>query len=129
MNPIIAYIGYALSGLVLLAVFFFIYTRLTPYKEIELLKRGNRAVAYYLSGAMLGFAATIAVSIATHSNFPSFLGWSAGALIVQIIVYLGLNKMFSDLAREIEENNTAVGALAGAVAICAGIVNAACLYS
>lgn len=127
--PVALYLAYLLAGLSLLAIFFFVYTRFTPYKEIVLLKQGNRAVAYFLSGAMLGFSTTIATSIFTHSSFPAFLAWSAGALVVQIVVYLALNRMFSNLAKEIEENNAAVGMISGAAALCAGLINAACLYS
>jgi putative membrane protein len=128
-DPIVLYMAYVLSGLALLAIFFFIYTKVTPYREVQLLKHGNRAVAYFLSGAMLGFSATIASAIMTHSTFPSFLGWAAGALVVQLIVYVGLNRMFSDLGKHIEENNSAVGLMSGAMSLCAGIINAACLYS
>jgi putative membrane protein len=129
MHPVVLYMGYVLAGLTLLAIFFFLYTRFTPYKEIELLKQGNRAVAYFLSGAMLGFSATIASSIFTNSKFPNFLAWSVGALVVQILVYVLLNRVFSNLAKQIEENNAAVGILSGSAALCAGIINAACLYS
>ncbi len=128
-EPIILYMAYVASGLALLAIFFFVYTKLTPYREVELLKHGNRAVAYFLGGAMLGFSATIASAIMTHSTFPGFLGWAAGALVVQLVVYVGLNRLFSDLQKHIEENNAAVGALSGATSFCAGLINAACLYS
>ncbi len=129
VHPIVSYLGYLLTGLALLAIFFTIYVRFTPYKEITLLKHGNRAVAYFLGGSMLGFSVTIAVSILTHASFLSFIGWSVGALIVQIIVYAGLNRVFSDLAQQIEENNAAVGIMSGGTALCAGIINAACLFS
>ncbi len=129
VHPIVSYIGYMLAGLALLAIFFTIYIRFTAYKEIALLKHGNRAVAYFLTGSMMGFSVTIAASIFTHASFPSFLAWSAGALVVQIIVYVGLNRVFSDLAHQIEENNAAVGIMSGGTALCAGIINAACLFS
>ena len=129
MQPILNYLAYSLSGLVLLVLFFVVYTRFTPYKETELLKHGNRAVAYFLSGSMLGFAVCIAASIFTHLSFGPFLAWSAGALILQIVVYFLLNVLFKDLGRHIEENNAAVGLLSGAAALCAGLINAASLYS
>lgn len=129
VHPIVSYLGYLFAGLALLAVFFFLYVRFTPYKEIALLKHGNRAVAYFLSGSMLGFSITIAASILTHASFVNFFAWSVGALVVQIIVYVGLNRVFSDLAHQIEENNAAVGIMSGGTALCAGIINAACLFS
>jgi putative membrane protein len=129
VHPIVSYLSYLLAGLALLAIFFTIYIRFTPYKEIALLKHGNRAVAYFLAGSMLGFSVTIAASIYTRASFPSFVAWSVGALVVQIIVYVGLNRVFSNLAKQIEENNAAVGILSGGTAFCAGLINAACLFS
>lgn len=129
MQPILNYLAYSSSGLLLLVLFFAIYTRFTPYKETELLKHGNRAVAYFLSGSMLGFSACIAASIFTHLSFFPFLAWSAGALVLQVVVYFLLNILFKDLPRHIEENNAAVGLLSGAAALCAGLINAASLYS
>ena len=129
MQSIFNYLAYSASGLLLLVLFFFVYTRFTPYKETELLKHGNRAVAYFLSGSMLGFSSCIAVSIFTHLSFLPFLAWSAGALILQIVVYFLLNILFKDLPRHIEENNAAVGLLSGSAALCAGLINAASLYS
>ena len=128
MHPVLSYAVYLFAGLALLVLFFLIYTRVTPYKETELLKNGNRASAYFLSGSMLGFSATIAASILTHSSFASFLGWAVGALFVQIIVYLLLDKLFTNLAKYIEENNGAIGIMSGSAAFCAGLINAACLY-
>jgi putative membrane protein len=129
INPVVLYMAYVVSGLVLLAIFFFVYSKITPYREVELLKRGNRAVAYFFSGAMLGFSTTIASAIITRSTFPSFLLWAAGALVVQLVVYVGLNRLFTDLHKHIEENNAAIGLVSGALAFCAGLINAACLYS
>jgi putative membrane protein len=127
--PALSYASYVLAGLALLAVFFVIYTRFTPYSELDMIRNGNRAVAYFLSGAMLGFSATIATSILTHSSFVGFLSWSVGALVVQIAVYAIMNRLFLDLNKHLGENNTAVGMMSGVAALCAGVINAACLYS
>jgi putative membrane protein len=129
VHPALSYASYVLAGLALLAVFFVIYTRFTPYSELEMIRNGNRAVAYFLSGALLGFSATIATSILTHSSFVGFLAWSVGALVVQILVYTIMNRLFPDLNKYLRENNTAVGMMSGVAAICAGLINAACLYS
>jgi putative membrane protein len=128
-NPVLVYLTYMLAGFALLAVFVLIYTRFTPYREIQLLRQGNRAVAYFLSGSVLGFSLTIASATFSHSSFYGFLAWAAGALAVQVVVYVLLNRVFSDLGEQIKANNAAVGLISGVTALSAGVINAACIYS
>src|SRR5260370_22755935 len=46
---------YFLMALALVAVFLTVYTWVTPYREIALIRQGNMAAALSLSGALLGF--------------------------------------------------------------------------
>ena len=125
---VIGYIAYLLTGLALLALFFVVYTRLTPHEERRQVREGNVAVAIFFSGAMLGFTATIASGILTHVNYASFVGWSVGALVVQLLVYAVLDRTFTNLRAALEGGNVAVGTLGGAAALCAGLINAACVF-
>jgi putative membrane protein len=125
---VIGYIAYLLTGLALLALFFVIYTRLTPHEERRQVREGNVAVAIFFSGAMLGFTATIASGILTHVNYASFVGWSVSALVVQLLVYAVLDRTFTNLRAALEGGNVAVGTLGGAAALCAGLINAACVF-
>jgi putative membrane protein len=125
---VIGYIAYLLTGLALLALFFVIYTRLTPYEERRQVREGNVAVAVFFSGAMLGFTATIASGILTHVNYASFVGWSVSALVVQLLVYAVMDRTFTNLRAALEGGNVAVGTLGGAAALCAGLINAACVF-
>lgn len=125
---VIGYIAYLLTGLALLALFFVVYTRLTPHEERRQVREGNVAVAIFFSGAMLGFTATIASGILTHVNYASFVGWSVSALVVQLLVYAVLDRTFSNLRAALEGGNVAVGTIGGAAALCAGLINAACVF-
>jgi putative membrane protein len=125
---VIGYIAYLLTGLALLALFFVIYTRLTPHEERRQVREGNVAVAIFFSGAMLGFTATIASGILTHVNYASFVGWSVSALVVQLLVYAVMDRTFTNLRAALEGGNVAVGTLGGAAALCAGLINAACVF-
>ncbi len=125
---VIGYIAYLLTGLALLALFFVVYTRLTPHEERRQVREGNVAVAIFFSGAMLGFTATIASGILTHVNYASFVGWSVSALVVQLLVYAVLDRTFANLRAALEGGNVAVGTLGGAAALCAGLINAACVF-
>jgi len=125
---VIGYIAYLLTGLALLALFFVVYTRLTPHEERRQVREGNVAVAIFFAGAMLGFTATIASGILTHVNYASFVGWSVSALVVQLLVYAVLDRTFTNLRAALEGGNVAVGTIGGAAALCAGLINAACVF-
>jgi putative membrane protein len=120
---VLNYTAYLLTGLALLAAFYFVYTHITPHDERAQVRRGNLAVAVFLSGALIGFSATIASGILTHVSYLSFIGWIVSALFVPV-----MNRLIPDLRGALESNNVAVGTLGGAAALSAGLINAACVF-
>lgn len=122
-----AYLIHLLSGFVLIAVFFGIYTRITPFDEIALIREGNMSAAASLAGAMVGFCLTLASSILHNDTYEMFLAWSVGAMIVQSAAYAAITRMLPQMNDAIEHNNVAMGALMGTASLALGIINAACL--
>jgi putative membrane protein len=122
--PFITY--FAISAL-LLVLFMFIYLRITPYHEIELIKEGNTAAAASLSGAILGFTLPLAHAVAQAANLVDMLIWGLIALIVQLVSYLIVRALIPGIVRDIPEGKVAQGVFLGAVSIAAGILNAACM--
>ncbi|MNI71330.1 hypothetical protein D3C73_1271960 [compost metagenome] len=78
-------------------------------------------------GALVGFSFTLCSSIAVHASFVMFLVWGLAAMLVQIVVYVVVNKAVQGMNEAIEQNNIAMGGLIGSISLAAGIVNAACL--
>src|SRR5260221_12288895 len=76
-----AYFGLAL---LLLAVFVFIYFRITPYREIHLIRDGNVAAAASLGGALIGFAIPLASSIEHSGALLDMLLWALVGLVAQV---------------------------------------------
>ncbi len=118
-----AYIIHLLSGFVLLGSFFWIYTKkITPFDEVSLIAQGLS-----LGGAVLGFSLTVASSILHSSTFLMFLGWGAGAMVVQGLCYGAITRVLPQMNDAITQNNAAMGALMGTASLTVGIINAACL--
>ncbi|MBI3231212.1 MAG: DUF350 domain-containing protein [Burkholderiales bacterium] len=63
-----------LSG-VLLFAFFQVYTFLTPWDELVLIRQGNNAACLSLSGALLGFSLTLASCLIHTATLMHFLMW------------------------------------------------------
>jgi putative membrane protein len=122
-----AYILHLLSGFVLLAVFFWIYTRITPFDELSLIQQGKLAAALSLAGALIGFCLTLASSILHSDTFFLFLSWAVGAMIIQAASYAAITRVLPGMNAAIADNNIAMGTLMGATSLMVGIINAACL--
>jgi putative membrane protein len=122
-----AYAIHLLSGCVLLVAFFAVYTKITPFNELALIRQGNGAAALSLAGAGLGFCLTVASSILHNDTFLMFLIWSLAAMLVQSAVYAFLARILPQMGAAIEANNIAMGGTMGAFSIMVGMINAACL--
>ena len=126
--PAIAnYVVHLALAAVLVVVFFVVYTRITPFDEVLLIRQGNNAAALSLGGALIGFSLTVASSIVHTSDYREFAAWAAGALVVQVLAYAVTAKLLHMSKDQIEAGNTAFGGLLGAISLSVGAINAACI--
>jgi putative membrane protein len=122
--PFITTLG---AAFVLLALFLFLYVKITPYHEIQLIRDGNTAAAISLSGATLGFAIPLAQSAAQSGNLLDMLMWSAIAMVVQLLVYATVRLIIPGISRDIPSGKVAQGTFLGALSLATGLLNAACM--
>ena len=109
------------------AIFLVLYVKVTPYNELKLIREGNTAAAASLSGALIGFTLPLASSI-IHSVHPwDMMIWGVIALLVQLLVFVLVRFTLVNVTRRIPQGEVASGVLLGAVSVCAGILNAACM--
>lgn len=127
MPAILNYLIHLILAATLLIAFFIIYTRVTPYNEVLLIRQGNQAAALSLGGALLGFSATIASSLMHTADYQQFFAWAFGAMVVQLLAYLVTTRLLRMSKDQIESNNSAFGGLLGAISLSIGAINAACI--
>jgi len=120
------FFAYLALGLVLLAVFCFVYLRVTPQDELALIRAGNTAAALSLGGAVLGFIAPLGMVIAHHAQIGNVVLWGVIALIVQVLAFFVARALMPGLPKAIEDGKVSVGAFSGMVSLSIGILNAAC---
>jgi putative membrane protein len=125
--PILNYVVHLVLATLLLVMFFMIYTRLTPYDEVLLIRQGNGAAALSLGGALLGFSMTIASSLLHTADYQQFFMWAFGAMVVQAVAYFCTTRMLRMSQDHIESGNAAFGGLLGAISLSIGAINAACI--
>ncbi|WP_018152290.1 DUF350 domain-containing protein [Leeia oryzae] len=122
-----SYLLYLLSGFALLAAFVVIYTKVTPIDEIDMICKGKASAALSFGGAFLGFSLTLASSVLHSNTYYLFLVWGIIAMLVQLLTYVIISRLIPSLNTELDNNNVAMGGLAGTISLTVGILNAACL--
>ncbi|NRR32437.1 DUF350 domain-containing protein [Oxalobacteraceae bacterium] len=127
MPAILAYLLHIFLSALLLTAFFLVYTRITPYDEVLLIRQGNHAAALSLGGALLGFSATISSALVHTLGYQEFFAWAFGAMVVQILAYAVSTRLLRMSKDHIEANNCAFGGLMGAISLSIGLINGACI--
>lgn len=112
---------------VLLAVFVAIYTRITPYREIALIRDNNMAAAFSLSGALIGMVIPLANAVEYSVNPIDMAIWGFIALAIQLIVFVIARIALPNIVVDIPAGKQAAGFFLGAISIAAGLLNAACM--
>ena len=121
------FIAYLAVALALVVLFTFIYTLITPQRELSLIREGNSSAAVSLGGAILGFAIPLAMSIAQSHDLIDMALWLIVALIVQLGVFFLCGALIGHVPERITNNELATAFFLALTAIAAGVVNAACM--
>jgi putative membrane protein len=124
VNIIVNYALHLVAAGLLLFVFFLVYTWAMPFKEITLIRQGNVAAALTLGGALIGFSMTVASGLVHTDALGSFVGWSAGAAVIQLLTYVFVSRLLHMSKQQIEGNNIAFGVLMASISISVGAVSA-----
>jgi putative membrane protein len=123
-DDFLVYLGISLAYL---AVFTAIYIRITPYREMQLIREGNMAAAFSLSGAILGFIVPLASAIQHSVSLIDMAIWGLIAMAVQVLAFVVVKMCIPSITRDIPENKGAQGFFLGSLSLGVGLLNAACM--
>ncbi|MDN4492549.1 DUF350 domain-containing protein [Ureibacillus aquaedulcis] len=122
------YIG---VGLVLIFIGTTAFAFTTKFSEWKLIQEGNLAVALKLWGKVIGLGITIYTVWSSSVNLLDAFIWGLIGIVVQVVVYLLIEFVLTpsktNLARKVEEGNTAVGFSLFAIGITVGLIVAGSL--
>jgi putative membrane protein len=115
------------SSLLLITFSMWIYLRITPYNEIQLIRDGNTAAALSLTGTLLGMSIAMASVIIYSTSWTDKVVWCGVALVMQLLMWELVNWVFGNLQRGIAVDRCMADAvvLAG-TSVAAGVLQAAC---
>ena len=118
---------YLAVALALLAIFVALYIRVTPYREIALIREGNMAASFSLSGSLLGFIIPLAAAVQNSVSLIDMAIWGLIAMVVQIAAFVAVKLLIPGLTQDIAAGKGAQGFFLGALSLGVGLLNAACM--
>jgi len=120
---------YFFVSIVLLFIFKFAYTFVTPHDEWKLVKEDkNTAAAIGFGGAMIGFALALASAVSNSHNLVDFAVWGLVAIIAQCLAFALLRFTFMPkIVERIDNNEVSAGVMLASMSIAVGLLNAACM--
>ena len=118
---------YLAVSLALLTAFVAIYIRVTPYREIALIREGNMAAAFSLSGSLLGFIVPLTSAIQHSVSLGDMAIWGGIAMLVQIAAFVVARLLIPSIVQDIPAGKQAQGFFLGALSLGVGLLNAACM--
>lgn len=121
------FLVYLLVAVAILAVYIAIYIRVTPYREIALIREGNMAASFSLSGALLGFIVPLASAVQHSVNLLDMALWGLIAMLVQLAAYVVVKLLIPSLTQDIPANKGSTGFFLGSISLGVGLLNAACM--
>jgi putative membrane protein len=111
--------------IVLLVVGVVIYTKVTPFNEGELLRRGNVAAATVLSGAVVALAIPLAALLATTRAVLDIVVWGVVAILLQLVTVIITSHIMRGLRLSIDDGNLAAALPIMAAQFAIALLNAA----
>jgi putative membrane protein len=121
------FLVYLAVSLALLAVFIVIYIRVTPYREIALIRDGNMAASFSLSGSLLGFIVPLASAVQNSVSLVDMAIWGLIAMGVQIAAFVVAKLLIPSITQDIAAGKGAQGFFLGSLSLGVGLLNAACM--
>jgi putative membrane protein len=118
------YLGVSLAYL---AIFVAMYIRVTPYRELALIREGNMAASFSLSGAILGFIVPLASAVQHSVSLADMAIWGLIAMAVQILAFIVAKLLIPSITQDIPANKGAQGFFLGSLSLGVGLLNAACM--
>ena len=113
------------TAIIMLIVGAFIYSKITPWNELDLIMEGNTAAAVSFSGAILGIAIPLAAALSSSISIWEIVVWGSVAIILQITVFLILDLVLPNLSEQIKANKIAAGIFIASNKIALALMNAA----
>lgn len=118
---------YFVVSVALLAAYALAYVKVTPHRELELIKAGNSAASISLGGALIGFTLPLSTVIKFSVSISDLVLWGIVVLLVQLAAFFIARLYLGQLDKRIEQNDIAAGIFVASISLAVGILNSGCM--
>jgi len=116
---------HTITTFLLLAAGVWLYEKVTPYRELELIRQGNLAASVTFAGAILGMAIPLAFAMNASVSLLDLAVWGIVTVVLQIVAFFVLDMTLKDVRSKIEANDLPSAVIMMAVKLAVGAVTAA----
>ena len=113
---------HVVTTLLLLGIGLWIYEKVTPFKELDLIRVGNVTASVTFAGATLGIAIPLAFAMNASLGLLDLIVWGAVTVALQAIAYLICDFVLKDMQARVENNELAAGVVIMAVKLAVGAI-------
>ena len=113
--------------LIMLGAGVYIYEKITPYRELELVREGNVAASISLAAAILGLAIPLAACLEGSVSLWDIFIWGWVILIIQILAFFLASLVINNLKERIQKDEIGPAILLFAGKISIALINAAAI--
>lgn len=121
------YLAFMATSISLLVAGLAVYLQITPYRELALIREGNRAAAFSFGGTAIGLALAIYGVGSSTFHWQVLGAWGAVGLVSQIIAFLVISRLLGNFKESIEQDKCGYGITLGCLSIAIGLINSAAL--
>ena len=119
---------HAAATLVLLFIGAFVYSILTPYKEIQQIRDGNSAAAVSYGGVIIGLAIPLAASMAAATSIREIFLWGVATVLLQLFIYRLTDFLLAGLPNRVNDGEVSAAVLLVAAKLSASLILAAAVH-
>ena len=113
--------------LVLLVAGAAVYSLLTPWREVELIRKGNAAAALAFGGVLVGLAIPLAVSLSVSTTARDIVIWGVATLVIQLLCFRLADLVLTGLPQRIEKGEISAAVVLVSAKVATALILAAAL--
>ena len=118
-------ISHFFTAIVIFVSGLWVYTKVTPMNELELIKGGNIAASLSFAGACVGIAIPLAVCLSSSVNIVDIIVWGSIAVILQLICFKVVDFFLKDLSSRIIDGEIGISIVLVGFKLSIAVLNAA----
>ena len=118
-------ISHFFTAIVIFVSGLWVYTKVTPMNELELIKDGNIAASLSFAGACVGISIPLAVCLSSSVNIVDIIVWGSIAVILQLICFKVVDFFLKDLSLRIIDGEISISIVLVGFKLSIAVLNAA----